>query len=67
MCLLYQVTRKMVVLSSLSGFHIPVTCASDFIGNHVADRPVSIGTVFDDPGSGRTYLISRHPDNGVGI
>jgi hypothetical protein len=51
MCLLYQVTRKMVVMSSLSGFRIPVTRSSGFICSHVADRPVSMKsriTVFDN-------------------
>jgi len=51
MCLLYQVTGKMVVMSSLSGFRIPVTRSSGFIPGHVADRLVSMKsriTVFDN-------------------
>ncbi|AFV22810.1 hypothetical protein Mpsy_0599 [Methanolobus psychrophilus R15] len=57
----------MVVVSSLSGFRIPVTGGAGFIGSHAADRPVRIGIVFDHPGFGRADPISRHPDNGVGI
>lgn len=57
----------MVVVSSLSGFRIPVTGGAGFIAGHVADRLAGIDTVFDHPVFGRADLISRHPENGVGI